>query len=311
MPVGHDKFSLWLESRKERCLVAGPCSVESPEQILGTALELSQLDVTLLRGGIWKPRTRPGTFEGVGAAGLLWLKEAGNAVGLPVATEVARASHVELCLRAGIDALWIGARTTTSPIAVQEIADALAGVDIPVLVKNPMNPDLDLWLGAIERIHRAGVRRIVAVHRGFSTHICQRYRNAPLWSIPQELRSRLPELPILCDPSHIGGSQSYVASLAREALHCGFDGWMIESHWRPAEALSDASQQLTPAQLCRLLAMLREEARTCAAGPQIASLALRLREVEEDLRSLQAKRQELFVELARQNQPHESCMKPR
>ena len=251
----------------------------------------------LLRGGIWKPRTRPGSFEGVGAVGLSWLKDAGQAAGLPVATEVACAAHVELCLRAGIDVLWIGARTTTSPIAVQQIADALAGVDVPVLIKNPMNPDLELWLGAIERMQRAGVRHIVAVHRGFSTHVHHRYRNQPLWSIPLALRQRLPELPILSDPSHIGGAQNHISPLAFEALRCGFDGWMIECHCRPAEARSDAAQQLKPAQLERLIGQLRGEEHT-PHGLR-SQLAARLSEVEEEISLLQARREELLAELER------------
>lgn len=307
-PAVTNPFTEWLHTRRGHCLVAGPCSVETPEQILGTALALPRDEVMLLRGGIWKPRTRPGSFEGVGAPGLPWLKQAGQTAGLPVTTEVASAEHVELCLRAGIDVLWVGARTTTSPMAVQEIANALAGVDVPVLVKNPMNPDLALWIGAIERLHRAGVRRIVAVHRGFSTHLRRRYRNQPLWSIPLALRQRLPQLPILSDPSHIGGAREYVSVLAREALACGFDGWMIECHWRPAEAQSDASQQLTPPQLERLTAQLRE---TCAAtsGSRQSPLEVRLREVEEDLSLLQARRQELIGELKQQMEPPQPCFK--
>ncbi len=199
------KFSNWFNHRDRTCLVAGPCSVESEEQILGTATELAKSDVTLLRGGIWKPRTAPGSFEGIGERGLSWLKAAGRANSLPVATEVATPAHVERCLAAGIDVLWIGARTTTSPIAVQAIADSLAGIDIPVMIKNPMNPELGLWMGAIERIRRAGVGKVVAVHRGFSTHIQHRFRYQPLWNIPLELRHEMPEVPILCDPSHICG----------------------------------------------------------------------------------------------------------
>ena len=197
----------WDMHVRKKFLVAGPCSVESEEQMLRTAVQLSAYEVTVIRGGIWKPRTRPGSFEGIGMRGLMWLKQAGKAVGLPVATEAAKPAHVEECLKAGIDALWIGARTTTSPFAVQEVADALRGVDIPVMIKNPMNPDLELWIGAIERINKAGITRIMAVHRGFSTYGKNLYRNQPIWRIPIELRRRLPRLPLICDPSHICGER--------------------------------------------------------------------------------------------------------
>lgn len=296
-----DKFSQWLNSRQGKCLIAGPCSVETEEQILHTGVELAKYGVILLRGGIWKPRTRPSSFEGIGAKGLPWLKAAGEAAGLPVTTEVACAAHVERCLEAGVDVLWIGARTTTSPMAVQEIADAIAGVDIPVMVKNPINPDLGLWLGAIERVRQAGIRRIIAVHRGFSTHTGRKYRNQPLWNIPLELRRRLPEIPLLCDPSHICGTRKYIASIAQDALESGFDGLMIESHWHPEEALSDADQQLTPRQYGWLMKELLNGPWTSMVnGDQALSILQReIGEVDDDLSVLLARRQELLQEVDR------------
>ncbi len=296
LPTEIDKFSNWFNRRDGKCLVAGPCSVESEEQILGTAIELARSDVTLLRGGIWKPRTSPGSFEGIGEKGLNWLKAAGRAAGLPVATEVATPAHVERCLLADIDVLWIGARTTTSPIVVQAIADALAGVDIPIMIKNPMNPELGLWIGAIERILRAGIKRVVAVHRGFSTHIKHKYRYQPLWSIPRELKRRMPEIPILCDPSHICGARQYVPSVAAEALQMGFDGLMVECHWRPETALSDPGQQLSPAQFAALV-----QGMPCSSEPDIESASSRLRdlwreidEIDQDLDALLARRMSIL-----------------
>jgi chorismate mutase len=294
-----DKFSEWLVSRAGKCLVAGPCSVETEDQILCTSMELAGHDVTMLRGGIWKPRTRPGTFEGVGAGGLKWLKKAGEAAGLPVATEVGCAAHVEQCLRAGIDVLWIGARTTTSPITVQEIANSLNGVDIPVMIKNPINPDLELWIGAIERVLSAGVERVVAVHRGFSTHTRQKYRNQPLWNIPCELRQRLPAIPLLCDPSHICGTRKYIASVAQDAFELGFDGLMIESHWQPETALSDAEQQLTPAQVGRLMEELAHSPGTGMANGdrQLSYLRREIEEIDQDLSVLLRRRLSVLEEM--------------
>jgi chorismate mutase len=292
LPTETDKFSNWLARRTGVCLVAGPCSVESEEQILGTAKELVQCNVTLLRGGIWKPRTRPGSFEGIGEKGLSWLKAAGRATGLPVATEVAIPVHVEQCLKEKIDVLWIGARTTTSPIAVQAIADSLAGVDVPVMIKNPMNPDLGLWIGAVERVRRAGIKKVVAVHRGFSTHIKHKYRNQPLWNIPLELRRRMPEIPILCDPSHICGTQQYIASVAQAALEVGLDGLMIESHWRPEAALSDPGQQLSPAQLAKLLQQIACHVHSgiTNGSREITNLWREIEEIDQDLSALLSRR---------------------
>ena len=248
--------NLWL-TQDVPCIISGPCSVESPEQIRDTAKKLSQNSrVSTLRGGIWKPRTRPNSFEGVGEIGLKWLKEAGDEVGLPVATEVATSRHVELCLKHNIDVLWIGARTTVNPFSVQEIAEVLKGTDIPVLIKNPINPDINLWIGAIERINSVGITKIGAIHRGFSSFDKTAYRNAPMWEIPIELKMLCPELPILCDPSHISGNRELIKSISQKALDLELDGLMIETHFNPEIALSDAKQQLTPHQLSIVLSQL-------------------------------------------------------
>ncbi len=235
------------------CVIAGPCSAESEEQVMETAQRLKAAGVNVLRAGLWKPRTHPGCFEGVGSRGLEWLRRVKNELGLAVATEVAGAAHVRECLEAGVDLVWIGARTTANPFLVQEIADALKGSEIPVLVKNPVNPDLDLWIGAMERLNRAGIRKLGVVHRGFSTSEKIKYRNDPLWRYAVELRSRFPELPFFCDPSHLGGSREYVAEVSQRALDLGLDGLMVECHCNPAAALSDAEQQLTPEALADLL----------------------------------------------------------
>lgn len=230
-------------------LIAGPCSAETEQQVLETAAALAGTQVRFFRAGIWKPRTRPGGFEGVGAHGLKWLQKAKAEFGFPLAVEVANATHVKIALDHDIDLLWIGARTTVNPFAVQEIADALAGSDKIVLVKNPVNPDLALWMGGIERIYQAGVRNLGAVHRGFSTYEKTTYRNIPEWQIPIELKSRLPHLPLLCDPSHITGRRDMIAEVSQQALDLTYDGLMIETHPRPDEAWSDAAQQVTPERL--------------------------------------------------------------
>jgi chorismate mutase len=237
-------------------IISGPCGVESEEQIHETADALRQYNVQMLRGGIWKPRTRPGSFEGIGAEALKWLKDAGKKNNLPVTVEVASPRHVEDALTAGIDVLWIGARTTVNPFLVQQIADTLKGVKIPVMIKNPINPELELWIGAIERINKAGIEHIAAVHRGFSTFEKTKYRNAPNWQIPIELKRRFSLLPMICDPSHICGKRKLIASIAQTALDLDFDGLMIESHINPAKALSDAEQQLSPDELGELLKSL-------------------------------------------------------
>lgn len=234
-------------------LVAGPCSVESEEQIVKTAIELAKNDVNVLRGGVWKPRTRPGSFEGIGREALSWMKTAGKEANLPVSTEVATPEHVEEALKHGFDILWIGARTSTNPFSVQAIADALKGVDIPVMVKNPISPDIELWIGAMERLNQAGITQIIALHRGFASHRKTAYRNVPDWRIPIELKRRFPNLPIMTDPSHICGKVELLQSLSQEAMDLLFDGLMLEVHINPSVALSDAKQQLTPSEYGSLI----------------------------------------------------------
>lgn len=285
------RLSEWNMPVGKKFLIAGPCSVESEEQILRTAMQLSVHEVTMIRGGTWKPRTRPGSFEGVGVRGLKWLRQAGNAAGLPVATEAAKPIHVEECLKAGIDALWIGARTATSPFAVQEVADALRGVDIPVMIKNPMSPDIELWIGAIERINKAGITKIMAVHRGFPTYRENLYRNQPVWRIPIELRRRLPHLPLICDPSHICGTRSYIPAVAQQAIDFLFDGLMIEVHCAPRTALSDPRQQMTPAQYGRLVSKLQYTSSSPTRLPEtIRSLRKEIDAIDGDMITLLAKR---------------------
>ncbi|MBO6078888.1 MAG: bifunctional 3-deoxy-7-phosphoheptulonate synthase/chorismate mutase type II [Bacteroidaceae bacterium] len=237
-------------------LIAGPCSAESRQQVLECARSLSDMGVRIFRAGAWKPRTRPGNFEGWGEKALEWLREVKTETGMTVMTEVANSRHVEAALKAGIDMFWIGARTTTNPFAVQEIADSLRGVNIPLMVKNPINTELELWIGAFERLYGAGLTRLAAIHRGFSAHDERLYRYSPQWQIPVELRRRIPGLPILCDPSHMAGNSSLVPSLARKALDMKSDGLFIEVHPDPSNALSDSAQQLTPAQLRELLPTL-------------------------------------------------------
>ncbi|MBS1624443.1 MAG: bifunctional 3-deoxy-7-phosphoheptulonate synthase/chorismate mutase type II [Bacteroidetes bacterium] len=233
---------------KKPLIIAGPCSAETEDQVMQTVRRMvaASEHIGLIRAGVWKPRTRPNSFEGVGAIGLPWVKAAGNAVGLPVSVEVANSGHVELALKNEIDVLWIGARSTVSPFIVQEIADALRGIDIPVMIKNPVNPDLELWLGAIERFTQVGITRIAAIHRGFSTYEKSTYRNPPMWEMPIELRRRHPQIPIIVDPSHMGGTRDLIYPLSQQAMDMGFDGLIIETHINPDKAWSDAKQQVTP-----------------------------------------------------------------
>jgi chorismate mutase len=247
----------WLPNAAKPIIISGPCSAETEQQVMLTAEGLAKSGkVNILRAGIWKPRTRPEVFEGVGETALPWLVNAGKKYGFLTTTEVANAAHVEACLNAGVDILWIGARTVTNPFSVQEIADAIKGKNIPVFIKNPINPDLQLWIGAIERIYNSGNPKIVAVHRGFSTSEKMGYRNAPMWEIPIELKRKVPGIEIICDPSHISGNRTLIQSVAQKALDLDMCGLMIESHIDPDHALSDAAQQLTPDALTQLLDQL-------------------------------------------------------
>jgi chorismate mutase len=246
----------WTLAGNSPLVIAGPCSAEGEEQMLETVTQIVKHcagKVHMIRAGIWKPRTRPNSFEGVGEIGLPWVKNAGLAVGLPVMVEVANPEHVEAALKAGIDALWIGARTTVSPFNVQSIADSLKGVDIPVFIKNPVNPDLELWIGAVERLNAAGINKLAVIHRGFSSYEKSIYRNQPMWEIPIELRRRYPEVPIIVDPSHMGGTRELIYLLSQQGMDMGFDGLMIESHINPDKAWSDAKQQVTPERLAEIL----------------------------------------------------------
>lgn len=244
----------WINVKNEPLLISGPCSAETEDQLLSTAHLLAATGkVSVLRAGIWKPRTRPGEFEGIGSIGLEWLKRAKAETGLPTAVEVANAKHVEEALAAGVDILWIGARSTVNPFTVQEIADALQGVDIPVLVKNPVNPDLQLWVGALERINKAGITKLGAIHRGFSSFEKSAFRNEPMWELAIQLKTLCPELPIINDPSHICGNRELIPYIAQKALDLDMQGLMIESHLDPSIAWTDAKQQVTPAALAEIV----------------------------------------------------------
>lgn len=239
----------WGLGLSEHTLIAGPCSAESPEQIEAIAKGLKGSNVEMFRAGVWKPRTRPGSFEGIGEEALEWLNIAKDILNVPVTVEVANTAHVEAALRGGVDVLWIGARTTVNPFSVQEICEALKGVDIPVMVKNPINPDLQLWLGAFERLNKVGIHKIAAIHRGFSDPYEKRYRNKPEWSMPIHLKRMLPGISVICDPSHISGTREIIASVSQRAINFGLDGLMIETHHEPDKAWSDAKQQVTPEML--------------------------------------------------------------
>ncbi len=245
----------WLDDFKlnHPLVIAGPCSAETEDQVLKIAHDLKDTDVSIYRAGIWKPRTRPGMFEGVGAIGLKWLDKVKKETGLLTATEVANASHVKLALEYDIDVLWIGARSTVSPFIVQEIADALKGTDKIVLVKNPVNPDLALWLGGIERLYSANIKKLGVIHRGFSTYEKSKYRNNPEWQLPIELQNRFPDIPLICDPSHIAGRRDILQDISQTALDLNFDGLMIETHIDPDNAWSDAAQQITPSVLVKMM----------------------------------------------------------
>jgi chorismate mutase len=253
------EFRTWLDDfqLKHPLVIAGPCSAETEDQVLQIANELKNSDVSIFRAGIWKPRTRPGGFEGVGTVGLKWLQKAKEATGLLMAIEVASAAHVKLALEHDIDVLWIGARTTVNPFAVQEIADALEGTDKIVLLKNPVNPDLSLWIGGLERLYNANIKKLGVIHRGFSTYEKTKYRNNPEWQIAIDLQNRFPDLPLICDPSHITGKRSMIQEVAQQALDLNYDGLMIETHCDPDHAWSDAAQQITPTVLKQLFLDLK------------------------------------------------------
>ena len=288
-------------------VIAGPCSAESEAQVMATAAALKSFGINVFRAGLWKPRSHPGSFEGVGAEGLLWLQKVKAELGMKVCTEVASAKHVEQCLEHGVDMVWTGARTTANPFLVQEIAAALRGTDIPVLVKNPVNPDIDLWTGALERFGREGITRLGAIHRGVSSSEKLKYRNDPLWSMAVDLRARFPQLPIFADPSHMGGSREYLKELSQRALDLGFEGLMIESHCNPECALSDPAQQIRPSELAKLLEALvvrdsmspDEEFRS-----RLESLRSRIDEIDENIIRELAARMKVSAEIGAAKKEH-------
>lgn len=282
-------------------LIAGPCSAESPEQLLFLAEHLKEIGTKVLRAGIWKPRTRPGSFEGLGEVALPWLIEAGRTFDLPVAAEIANREHVEKALEAGVDVLWIGARTTVNPFAVQEIADVLRGVEIPVMIKNPVNPDLNLWIGAFERLEKAGVTDLVAVHRGFSVYAHPKYRNVPNWEIPIAIKERYPDLPIICDPSHIAGRRDLLKEVAQKAMDLNMDGLMIETHPDPMKALSDPEQQVTPDGLKQLISelIMRSRSVTSEIADQLAEMREKTAVLDDRLFDILAARMRISEEVGR------------
>jgi len=295
-------MNLGIDERRP-LVIAGPCSAETEEQVMETARQLSHNGIKIFRAGVWKPRTKPGGFEGKGAEALPWLQRVKAETGMLLATEVATPEHVETALKAGIDILWIGARTTANPFSVQAIADALKGTDVPVLVKNPVNPDIELWTGALLRINNAGIRRLGAIHRGFSSVDSKLYRNPPMWHIPIELKRRFPSLTIITDPSHMGGRRDLVAPLAQQAMDLGMDGLMIEAHCNPDCAWSDANQQVLPEVLDFILDRLvvRESVEVTES---ISQLRKQIDELDNQLMDLLTKRMRVSREIAEYKKLH-------
>ncbi len=288
---------------KRPLVISGPCSAETEEQVMATARELKKIGVQIFRAGVWKPRTKPGGFEGHGSEAFPWLKRVKEELGMYIAVEVANVKHVRESLANDVDIIWIGARTTANPFSVQEIADALEGTDIPVLIKNPVNPDVDLWIGAIERIYKAGIKKIGAIHRGFSTSEKKIYRNLPQWHIPIELHRQIPNLPIICDPSHIGGTRELIAPICQQAMDLNFDGLIIESHFNPDKAWSDAAQQVTPSVLALILdnLVIRETKQTTES---LTALRRQIDGLDNDLLELLAKRMRVSQEIGVYKKEH-------
>ena len=304
MDMELDLKPLALPQDNERLtVIAGPCSAETEEQVITTARQLAGRGCHIFRAGVWKPRTKPGGFEGNGEAALPWLQRVKEETHMMVATEVATPEHVELALKYGVDVFWIGARTSANPFAMQAIADSLKGVDVPVLVKNPVNPDLELWIGAMERLNQAGVKRIAAIHRGFSSYDKKIYRNLPMWQIPIELRRRVPDLPLFCDPSHIGGKRELVAPLCQQAMDLGMNGLIVECHCDPDKAWSDAKQQVTPDILAYILSLLvlRDEKVTTEG---ISLMRKQIDELDNQLMELLAKRMKVCREIGEYKKEH-------
>jgi len=289
-------------------IISGPCSAETEKQVIATSHALKATGyVDILRAGIWKPRTRPGSFEGVGTKGLPWLQKAKELTGLPVAVEVATARQVEDVLHFGMDVVWIGARTTANPFSVQEVANALKGVDIPVLVKNPTNPDIDLWMGAVERLSNAGLQHLGLIHRGFSSCNAGEYRNAPMWQLAMEMKSKNPEMIMLNDPSHISGKRNGLAQIMRKAIDLSFDGFIIESHIDPENAWSDADQQVTPKMLKDLLDAVKAQTIVCRFGGYSSEdfLIQQINQLEDELRIINNKRNGAVTQLKVKSDIHD------
>lgn len=288
---------------KRPLVISGPCSAETEEQVMATATQIAANGIKIFRAGVWKPRTKPGGFEGVGSEALKWLQRVKRETGMYTAVEVATEKHVYEALKFGVDILWIGARTTANPFAVQEIADTLRGVDIPVLIKNPVNPDVELWVGALERLYNAGITRLGAIHRGFSSADKNVYRNIPQWHIPIELRRRFRDLPLICDPSHIGGKRNLILKISQQAMDLNFDGLIIESHIAPDEAWSDSAQQVTPLALKEILATLiiRDTVQTTE---DLSVLRGQIDEIDNSLLELLSKRMRVSREIGQYKLEH-------
>lgn len=295
-PLAH-----WASAKSNVLVIAGPCSAETEEQVMEDARAIAALGtVSIYRSGVWKPRTRPNSFEGNGEEALKWLQRVKAETGLLTTVEVANADHAELALKYGVDILWIGARTTVNPFSVQEIADAIKGHDVPVMVKNPINPDLNLWIGALERVNKAGITQLAAIHRGFSNYESTKFRNSPRWELPIQLMTIAPQLPVICDPSHISGRRDLVPEVAQKAMDLGFHGLMIETHPDPDKAWSDADQQITPGQLGELLNHLNIRERSSSNADfnnQLAHLRRIIDSIDEELLQILAKRMKIVEQI--------------
>ena len=302
IPIGE-----WLESNDQPLIISGPCSAENEEQVISTAKQLALIkNVKVYRAGLWKPRTRPNYFEGVGSKGFPWLQKVKRGTNLKIAVEVARPKHVEECLEHGIDILWIGARTVVNPFSVQEIAESLKGTNIPILVKNPINPDLKLWMGALERVNKSGIKKLVAVHRGFYSLNRSIYRNPPMWEIPIELKRLVPSIPILIDPSHICGNTELLADIAQKGMDLEMNGLMIESHIKPWAALSDAKQQIEPKDLQFLIdnLILRKVIGTKEFENKLIKFRAQIDEIDEELLEILGRRLEIVDQIGHYKDEH-------
>ena len=294
-------LSAWLTLTQEPLIISGPCSAESEKQMLDTAMGLSDIgQVSVFRAGIWKPRTRPDLFQGVGEKGLKWLQQIKDTTGLKTAVEVANPFHVEMCLKANVDVLWIGARTVVNPFAVEEISNALKGVGIPVMVKNPVVPDIKTWIGALERVHKAGVEKLIAIHRGFYYYKKSIYRNSPMWEIPIELKRLHPHLPVVCDPSHICGKKELLFEVSQKAMDLEMDGLMIESHINPEQAITDAAQQITPVELKNLLnrLVIRQKSGNIDFDDNLEAFRSEIDKLDAELLEILSRRMDIVKEIA-------------